>query len=277
MSRFKAKWVTEEEYNGSEEAGVGIADGDEVEEHPLESSVVVEEREKKKDKAIKSVKGYTDISKLKIEWPQNCLILGCTQCGKSRLARAIVYHNCSHFKRIIVISSSVKKNSDYDFLPDICKFDPNNFKDLVRFKKTIDLQRKVSEVHNHPMMVIVDDAIGSIEMHTGPIGQFFDRLSSTGRHDQISMLYITQRATKVSPCTRDNSLYKFIIKSMGNEVDSYIYGWQRQMTDLPSFRAYYDKITSVRYASMMIQNYNPYDATLVPIAPCDPNIKFALV
>ena len=256
MSKFGKKWVEDEDL---------VSSGDE-EDDPNKSGP-----SSRPAKPVRGKVAQSDIKNYKFKVPANMLIAGLTQSGKTKWLRSYVYHNQDKYRKIVVMSSSAKYNNDYDFIDKRYVLDPSVEDDCCKLVAVV-RAAKIAKLGNaeFQVLIVIDDFIGTkMKTHSGKMGQFIDKLITSGRHIGISMCFLTQRLTKVSPTIRDNCLYVLITKIKMDEVMNMIYPMQSEIVGKERFWEYYRRNTSERYSSLLIQTVDPYMPNLVPMKPAE--------
>lgn len=135
-----------------------------------------------------------------IKFPCNIIIAGQTDTGKTNLVKLLVRKYATTFNRIILLSPTANLQG-VNFLQE--KF---IIKDVTpgKVEKIISEQEKNRKWKT---LLIFDDCIGSMSFKNSSV---FDKLASSGRHYNTTIIHIVQDLNKLSPCIRDNSKYLFI-------------------------------------------------------------------
>lgn len=190
---------------------------------------------------------YINILDYKFTFPGSFLFLGKSNSGKTYLMKKILHKHRKKFDRVIVFCPIM--NNDYDFL------DP---KYVIRDKQTLDTiinvqyQLKMQNKHK-PLLIILDDWIGSVDLRHD---ETFSKLSTNGRHCNITTFYISQFLNRIPPVIRDNINY-YIILSVSHQSLDTLYEYQEmykknELTDL------YREIKKQPYRGLLFDNFKPY-------------------
>ena len=149
------------------------------------------------------------------------LCLGRRRSGKSYLQRDIIYnhyHKYKKYKYYVLISPTAYLNSDYDFIPDKCKFE--SFSELLLtnlFKRQETLIKKYGRKNDLSLLLILDDCIDlSNKRQSNLLSYVFVR----GRHLLISCLCSFQyiKSIELKPSTRQQLDYIFVFKQSNKET-----------------------------------------------------------
>lgn len=106
------------------------------------------------------------------------------------------------FKKALVIAPSDTLEDDYGFIPEKCHF-------IATTKKAISerlaqlIKRRQEDPRREPMLLILDDILGSVDFDSAPVVQIFTRY----RHLKLTILVATQYPQRITPLIRDNTTY----------------------------------------------------------------------
>ncbi len=135
----------------------------------------------------------------KLDFPSNVIICGVTNSQKTTVALHILRNNYKNFNRILVATTT---DDDYKKILDKDKIIMNpkieNIEDILKYQN----RHKKTKT-----LLILDDLIGSVNMGRNNI---FDRIASTSRHMNLSVIFIVQHITSISTVIRNNSKYLFV-------------------------------------------------------------------
>ena len=170
--------------------------------NPIEPSPVIQEPVPVYESIAPNINESVDIASglANIKFPCNIIIAGQTDTGKTNLVKLLVRRYATSFNRIILLSPTANLQG-VNFLQE--KF---IIKDVTpgKVEKIIAEQEKNK---NWKTLLIFDDCIGSMSFKNSSV---FDKLASSGRHYNTTIIHIVQDLNKLSPCIRDNSKYLFI-------------------------------------------------------------------
>lgn len=203
-----------------------------------------------------------DPLQIPIKFPSNICMAGTTASGKTYLLRAFVKRHAANWKKVLAFVGSGKLNGDYDWIPSTSIFDPN---DTARLERIIAFQTKLRKAgHRHPILLIFDDFIGCLELR-GRVGSMVDRLISSGRHLNISVIFLTQRLSKhLTPTVRDNCAHWFIMNLGAASIRGLVYEQQSDYSDPYAFSSVYTKHRRThQYGPMVIQTNAPPNSPTV--------------
>lgn len=204
------------------------------------------------------------------EVPGHFLVLGSTGSGKTTWLREYIYYNYKKYKKIFAFCGSQGLNEDYSFLPSNQLFDPSTEEGIKMLGKIYLLQKRlVKSGKKEQICLIFDDIVGVLNTHSSDISSFFDQLISSGRHLGISCIFLTQKFTKLSPTIRDNCHYYIVLRAHMKDVLGSLFEVQNDFTDKYQFWDLYREMTKERYSSMMIQNIDPYESSIVWFKPVE--------
>jgi hypothetical protein len=131
-------------------------------------------------------------------FPTQILICGPTEAGKTNSIKYIVKNIAKKFHYIIVFCATARLNKDYDFLPNAFVLDYSRAMLEAIMRKQEEYKENGKNIH---CLIIFDDIVGRVKTHNNDL---FDQLASSSRHSLISIIYVTQQVTKISPAIRNN-------------------------------------------------------------------------
>lgn len=193
---------------------------------------------------------YIKILDYNFSFPSSFLFLGKTQSGKTYLMKKILHKHRKKFDRVIVFCPIM--NNDYDFLDQ---------KYVIRDKETlnaiINVQYDLKMENKHkPLLIILDDWIGSLDLRHDHISESFSKLSTNGRHCNITTFYISQFLTRIPPVIRDNINY-FIVLSVSHQSLDTLYEYQ-EMFNKNELTSIYREVKKKPYRGLLFDNFKPY-------------------
>lgn len=247
MSRFTRRWVTDDRDRETDDRGADDApDADVVEDCETVGAP---------DRAVKR----SDLSMLQKVTKDSChfLVGGMTGSGKTVWVSEFVKRFGDSYDRVYAIAGSARYNNDYDYLPKRCIFDPAC--DMHRLQRIVALQRKIKEAgKKYRLLLVFDDIVGLLDTHKAKYAKWFDRLITSGRHLDISCMFLTQRMTKISPTIRDNCRYVVVFRLPRNQIQDVVHGMQSDYGDKYAFYDAYKRGTQLKYSYMLLQAADPY-------------------
>lgn len=206
-----------------------------------------------------------NLATLKFKAPAHLIFAGVSGSGKTSLLKNYCKLNKHLYNKVFAFAGSAEFNTDYDWLPKKHVLDPTNFKklgEIIRLCKRIKASGR-----SYQTLLIFDDIIGLINTHSGKMKKFFDNLSSAARHYNVSLCFLVQRLTAISPLIRDNAHIFFVTKLHKECITNCLYSHQNDYDDKYSLLNDYSKHSRTPFSSMMIQNVNPYEKSVVFLNP----------
>lgn len=152
-----------------------------------------------------------DFQNLPLTFPNNILIFGPTQSGKSTLVKKILAKYNNDFDYIFGFGKNLKS---FKNVPKMTYFDDLEMQMIREIWET----NKMLEEDEKPMkdiMIVFDDILGE-DFHHGEDGDFWKEFISTCRHQNISCIFSIQHMTGINPAMRKNLLY-LIVTDIDNE------------------------------------------------------------
>lgn len=209
-------------------------------------------------RAVSSKAPLINPLELAIQWPMNICIAGTTGSGKTQLLRSIVAQHVSTWQKVIAFVGSGQLNGDYDWVEPGCLFSPDDDGMEVLGKVVQYQERLVKAGYVYPILIIFDDFVGSLALK-GATAKLIDKLISSGRHMNISVVFLTQRLAKhVTPTIRDNCRMWFIMSLQRQSITGIVYDQQSDWTDKDSFwDAYSTHRRKEPFGPMVVQTAAP--------------------
>ena len=211
-------------------------------------------------KGSKSKAPLLDPLGIQIPWPINICIAGLTNSGKTYLLRALVDRHQEHgtWKKIIAFAGSGRLNGDYGWVDENSLLSPDE-SGMAKLEKILMYVEKVTEAgFKFPILIIFDDFIGTLSMK-GSTGKMMEKLISSGRHLNVSVIFLTQRLTKhLSPTIRENCNMWFIMNLNKDSICDVVFEKQTQYDDKNVFwDVCRDHRSKVSYGPIVIRNAAP--------------------
>lgn len=208
----------------------------------------------------------TDIRKLNFKAGGHMIFVGKTGSGKTTLLREYLRLNGKKYKKIIAFAGSKEFNTDYDFLPPNSVLDPTDMDKLSNIIKLCK-QIKAGGKKSYNVLLIFDDIVGLINTHSGKYKKFFENLSATSRHYNVSICFLVQRLTAISPLIRDNCSLFFICKVNKESILDGLYSYQDDYQDKWHLLRDYSEHMKSKYASMLVQSVDPNQKNVIFLDP----------
>ena len=184
----------------------------------------------------------------KLEFPSNIIICGITNSQKTTIALHILKNNYKNFNRILVATTT---DEDYKKILD---------KDKIIINPSIDNIEDILKYQNRhkktKTLLILDDLIGSVNMGRNKI---FDRIATTSRHMNLSVIFIVQHINSISPIIRNNSKYLFVTHVKLNNLEK-LYEMIDGFENFNDFKAFYKQYNEeyIAYLFCLFRSKNPY-------------------
>lgn len=213
-----------------------------------------------------NIEELIDIETIELSFPCCILIAGKSNSGKTVLFKKFIELHNSKFDLKIMVSTTAHINKEYSDIEFDAIIHPDHLEPLEKLITVI--EGVIKKGYDIKTLVVVDNFVGSLNVHNGSGGKIFDKLSSQGRHLGITTIFLTQRLTKVSPTVRDNTNFAFITRINRESIMGILFGLQDRFSDKYKFYEWYKKITTnVKYTSIFINNNNPYGKSVLAIRP----------
>jgi hypothetical protein len=143
--------------------------------------------------------------------PGGCIIIcGMTKSGKTQLQQNMIVVNHHKFNRIIALCGTADLTRDYNYLPK--RFVHGQFNEGTVKQILEDQERNPKR----KTLLVIDDLIGKSGLKIK--GETFDKIASSCRHYNLTVVFIVQNLLKLSTTIRDNACVLFITKIKGNSV-----------------------------------------------------------
>lgn len=175
---------------------------------------------------LSTQKSFTTLKPIPSTYPQApffMAIIGPSRSGKSVLTRTLlkeIYYNS--FDYIFLFSQSLDVNSDFDEFEDIVgynTFDENEIIEILNDQKDIvKMAKRENEMHNVPsVLIILDDVADNDKFCRSKVLRL---LSYRGRHLNISVMVLSQKASSIPRGCRLNVSHEIVFKPInGSEYD----------------------------------------------------------
>ena len=224
--------------------------------------------EEKKPIVPKRRSNKKSMEDIQFKIPGHTLICGSTGSGKTCILRYYMKLNRKKFKRVYAIAGASEFNNDYDFLKPECILNPQDDFLLQRLGLIVKAQEKlIKSGYKSHLCLIFDDIISLLNTYSGPQGKLILFLVTQGRHRNIQIIFLTQRISKLSPTIRDNCMYWIVSKVPRNSIMDYCMDYQTKYTNKFKFWDAYKNNTKERYSSMLLQQVDPYQDSIIWLNP----------
>lgn len=155
-----------------------------------------------------------DFDNLTMEFPNNVLIFGPTQSGKSTIVKKILIKHNNNFDYIFGFGKNLKTFSSVARMTYFEELDIQLIREIWETNKMLEEDDK--EMKN--ILIVFDDVLGE-DFHHGDDGDFWKEFISTCRHQQISCIFSIQHMTAINPAMRKNLLYIFVTDIDNETID----------------------------------------------------------
>lgn len=201
-------------------------------------------------------------------------IVGKSGSGKTTLLRSIINKLYAEgLYRCYVFSSTadVYRNTDYDFAAprNVKKIDMEKIK-RIKLKQEVIVKKAATNKLIKPrrLGIVLDDFIGDNKANlNNKVCNIISQLAVSGRHYNITLIILTQHLNKAPPVVRLQSNYIFVTKTNMSTIMDHIFPLQTQYLTKKELWDAYNKHTQTRYASMLIQDVDPYEANIRFLQP----------
>lgn len=177
----------------------------------------------------------------KIELPATFLLIGKTKSGKTTFLKKFVEANRSQFDYCYVYTS-IKAEEYYDLVPR---------QNVMSYDKLYVLDRFLVDnphIKEKKRLVILDNFIGETKLEAAVLKMF-----TSGRHNNMTIVVLSQYMYMVPPTIRTNSSYVFVFKSSVRDLDA-LWNIQDQYEDQKQFNTFM-RTNTRDYNPVLLMNF----------------------
>lgn len=170
----------------------------------------------------------SDIRSVDIRTPCNILITGVRSSGKTQLFRYFALKRQDLWDHVVCFVGDGKLSHDYDPWRE-STLEPN---DNYALYSLMEAQRELTRTGRvFRILIVFDDIVGTWnsknqDRRVDNMRDLIGRLVTSGRHIQISAMFLVQRCTIVPPVVRDNSDIIIATKLDRESVADYLFRYQ---------------------------------------------------
>lgn len=185
-----------------------------------------------------------------IEHPSTILLCGSPGKGKSYFIKHFIYHHCvekeqSDFNHILCFTPTAH-NGAYSFLPNEFvheRFDEQTLEDFLNIQAR----------DKQPGLLILDDCIGSVRFNS----KLFDKMFTTYRHLNLSILLSSQYPYKITPTLRECCSFGVIFQQDTHRSVSALYeSMGQRFESCAMFKNYLEQNTTNKPHHYVLYNKN---------------------
>ena len=201
--------------------------------------------------------------------PMRMYVLGRCGSGKTKFVEYFVNVNRDKWNKVIVLTASTRFNTDYCNIIGVTRLDANKERDIIKLKKIVKLQEKFREKgYEYHTLIIIDDFIGTMNLHRGALATYFEKMATMGRHFNLSLIFCSQKFARLSTAVREQMGSFVIFKLLRTEIENQVALLQG---DYPKHQFYdvYQELTKRRHSALYIQDVDPYSPGVVGLHPVD--------
>jgi nucleoside-triphosphatase THEP1 len=134
---------------------------------------------------------------------------GKTQIIKYMCRSLALVNKIHHFE--VFCPSMMSNDGQYDFIPERYRHTEYNEPAIIEL---LDNQAYLFDIKKtRPAMLILDDCIGTVDLHS----KFWDKLLSTCRHPNLTVIVVTQYLKKLPPILRENARTVIILRTISDK------------------------------------------------------------
>lgn len=169
--------------------------------------------------------------------PGHCLLLvGRGKSGKTTMMRWLYHVNkkIGAFDYVVVMCNSPQIHTAYSWVPQKLRqpYSAATLKYLLQIQEAY-IKRGTPK----RLLLIMDDIVGSVNLHNGENKQLIEKLTATGRHFNILTAILVQHYHRVPPTVRSNAWYTLICNPSTKDVKEFYdqYHTHDTLTECQSF------------------------------------------
>jgi hypothetical protein len=185
------------------------------------------------------------------------IISSCRRSGKTHLARDLLYqiNKVQKFDIVFLFCETADYNEDFEYISPNFKY--NKYEDeilrkIIEKQEEIIKQNKKDKEKNTKILIILDDVASSSDLF---YSEEISKLFTLGRHLNISVVYLTQHLSSISPKQRKNCDVLIAFKDVNKDNKKTIIKQFMSMDNEKNGEEFYNNVFDEPYKCICICVY----------------------